>query len=594
MGVGDMVKGGTQGIVHALSWAADKAAPNSQFAKDAHTAIDQMDATSKAQNQQYSDARAATGNTGFDWSRLGGQVAGAAPTALIGPEYAGLTLPGKLALGATQGVAGAAMTPVDDLRPGQSYGSAKAEQMALGGGLGLAGPLVSAGAKAAGGALWNVAKPVVQPAKFVGQGVAGVMSPQDAAAAASAIRSAPQFVPGSTPTAAQVAASPLLVQTEKAFANASPDFRTALLDRSIQNNDARWSVLNGIAGSPLDLQNAQAARSSAVNALYNTAKQQAFQVDAPMTDLMNRPAMQSAIKRAQTLADNKNAGNILSTVRVPNSMGGSPTNVTALSGNGAQAVKESLDAMLLPENTMKLSNKEIGALQDTRNAYLSWLESKSPEFQQARQTYSNMSPPVNTMTAGQKLTGDLALAPPNAMNVPQITFPNFKARFSQAMKGDPDVAQFGIDPLALDALHGVQSDLQREMVSNSVRSGGSDTAYNLAANGWLARNLYGAGFDGATGIGKTAAAATTALTGHPIAALGVFGAGDKIGKAVGGKLQGKLSSYLLDPQSLLPYLDARASAASGKPPPGPLVQGLLNYGRPAVVNGLLGGFVNSP
>jgi hypothetical protein len=594
MGLGDAVKGGTQSVVHGMSWLADKVAPNSQFAKDAHTAIAQMDQTNAAQNKQYADARAAAGKDGFDWARLGGQVVGTAPTMMIGPEYASLSLPGKLALGATQGVESAALTPVDNLEDGQSFGSAKAQQMALSGGLGLAGPVAAAGAKAAGGALWNVAKPVLQPGKFVGQGLAGAMTPQDAAAAAASIRSAPQFVPGSLPTTAQAGANPVLVQTEKALANSSPDFKTALLDRSIQNNNARWGVINGIAGSPLDLQNAQAARNTAVNALYNTAKGQAYTVDAPMTNLMDRPAMKTAIDRAQKLADNNNAGNILTTARVPNPMGGSALNVTTLNGNGAQAIKESLDAMLLPENTMKLSGKEIGALQDTRNAYLSWLESKSPKFQQARQTYAGMSPPINTMTAGQKLAGDLAQAAPNATNVPQITFPNFKARFGQALKGDSDVAQFGIDPAAQQALQGVQSDLQREMVSNSVRSGGSDTAYNLAANGWLARNLYGPSFNGATGIGKSAAAIGTALTGHPIAALGVFGAGDKLGKTVGSKLQGKLSSYLLDPQSLLPYLDARASTPATQAIPGPLMKGLLNYGRPAVVNGLLGGFVNTP
>ena len=67
--------------------------------------------------------------------------------------------------------------------------------------------------------------------------------------------------------------------------------------------------------------------------------------------------------------------------------------------------------------------------------------------------------------------------------------------------------------------------------------------------------------------------------------------GNKIGQMVGGRLQDRLSGLLLNPDTVLPYLDARAAAAA-QAVPNPLMQGLLNYGRPAAMNGLIGGLQN--
>lgn len=519
---------------------------------------------------------------------IGGQIAGTAPTMLIGPEYAGLSLAGKLGLGAAQGASGASMMPVEN--PGNDFWTQKAEQAGVGGALGAATPLAAAGAGALGRGLWNVAQPVLQPGKFVGQGVAGAMSPAEAAAAASNIRNAQQFVPGYQPGTAALAQSPFLIQTEKAAGNL-PGVKTALMNRNISNNAAVWDTLNQVGGTDLDLKNAIGARDMATIPLYNIAKQQPIPVDAPMTDLMSRPAMQTAIDRAQKLASNTNAGPIFQTTRIPNSMGGSATTAQTLTGNGAQAVKESLDAMLLPENTQKLSGKEIGALQDTRSAYIAWLEGHSPAFTQARQTYAGMSPPINTMTAGQQMAarlGGLGRTVDASQN-PIITAPGYATALDQALKGQ----EFGIEPAAQATLENIGHELQRSTALNSVPKTGSDTAYNLAANGWLARNLYGPSFQGATGLGKSLAAGAALLTGHPYVAAGVFGGANKLGQMVGNRLQGSLTDFLMNPNAVLPYLDAQAASAS-QPVQGALAKRLLQYGRPALVNGISSGLVNAP
>lgn len=576
-GVGDAAKGTTQGIVHGLSWLADKIAPNSQFAQDARAALPQMQQDIDQQNAAYSAQRAANGQTGIDWSRLAGNAVGAAPTMALGPEFAGLSLPEKLGVGALQGAAGAAMMPTTG-NSDESYSQQKLNQAGIGAGFGAALPAAFAGTRAVGSNLWNAIKPVVQPGKFVGQGLSGALSPQDAAAAAAGIRSAPEFVPGSVPTTAQVAPNPVLVQTEKAAANANPDLKSALMQRSIDNNNARWQALMGVAQTPEALQAAQTARADAVQPLYDAANTQTTNVGKAFINFAQRPAVQQAMQQADQMARNEGVQLKWPT---PDDRG--------ISGQALDYTNRALGDMI---DTAKRSgnNQQARALADAQGYLKSWTASYIPEVRQAAQTYAQMSVPINTMEVGQQIANGLGTRTMNAGGAPEIQMMPFRSALTKAMGG----ADHGIDANALNTLQGIGQDLQRATISNSVRSPGSDTAYNLAANGWLARQLYGPSFQGAGTLGKIAGAAGALVSGHPLAAGGIMVGGNKVGQMVGGRLQQRLGGYLLDPQTLLPYLDARASASAGQSAPGPVVNGLLNYGRPAAVNGLLGGFVNAP
>lgn len=494
------------------------------------------------------------GNTAPNVGRVVGTVAG---NALNG---------GLLATGAS-------------IDPSQPTGQQDMQHVLLGAGLGAGIPAAVSAERFIGSNLWNAAKPLLMPRQYVGQGLADALG--DAApTVASNIRSAPSLVPGSLPTTAQAAANPILVATEKAAANANPDFRIALAQREAENNMARWNAINGIAQSPLDLQNAQAARDTSVQALYNTAKQQDYLVDNPLTSILNRPYMKAAIDRAQTLANNKGAGPIMNTVGVPNMLDGSPTTQTTLTGSGAHYIKMALDDMLNPRSDSGIAGNAQGALKDTRASFMSWLESKSPEYAQARQQYSAASVPINTMEAGQQIADKLGGKPLNAYGAAQITPQGFGTALAQALKKQ----EFGIDPAAEAALNNVGADLQRATISNSLRSPGSDTAYNLAANGWLARNLYGPGFRGATPVGRGLAGLAVAMGGHPWLGVGLAGSVGKAGQMVGNRLNAQLSDLLLNPSGLLPYLDARASAVVN--PAQPAFGGLLQR---QVMPGLLGG-----
>jgi hypothetical protein len=503
---------------------------------------------------------------------IGGQIAGTAPTMLIGPEYVGLSLAGKLGLGAAQGAAGAAMMPTD----GQNFWTNKAEQAGAGGLMGAALPAAFTGAKAAGKGLWNVVQPVVQPGKFVGQGLAGAMDPAEAAAAAANIRGAQQFVPGSVPTTAQAAQTPVMVQTEKAAGNI-PAFKTGALQRGVDNNNARWQALMQVAQSPEALQAAQSARADAVQPLYDAAANQTANVGKAFLNLAQRPAMQQAMQQAETLAANR--GETLTWPQQGGNM--------AISGRALDYTNRALGDMI---GSAKASgNKELASgLADAQSQLQSWTARYIPAQREATKTFAQMSVPVNTMEAGQAIANGLGTRAMNAGGVPEIQMMPFRSALQSAMKNSP----YGIDANALQSLQGIGQDLQRATVSNSIRSPGSDTAYNLAANGWLAKQLYGPTFGGAGNAGKAIGALGAAALGHPMVGLGIMGGGNKIGQMVGSRLQDRLSGLLLNPDTVLPYLDARAAAAA-QAVPNPVMQGLLNYGRPAITNGLTGGLINA-
>jgi hypothetical protein len=498
---------------------------------------------------------------------------------LIGPEYAGLSLAGKVGLGAAQGAAGAAMMPVEN--PSDNFWTQKAEQTGIGGLMGGATPLVAAGARAAGRGLWNAVQPVVQPGRFVGQGLAGAMDPAEAAAAATNIRNTQTFVPGSLPTTAQAAQTPVMVQTEKAAGNI-PAFKTGAIQRASDNNIARWGVLNGIAQDDAALTAAKSARDAAAGPLYDAAHQATANVGPAFIRYAQIPEMQEAMQRADQLASlNAATGRGVAPVwPTPQSK--------AINGAALDYTSRALGDMI-GEAQRTGANTRAGALTALKNSVDNWTQSYIPGVQQADAAYANASVPINTMEVGQQIANKLGtkgMIPGTGGGVAELQLSPYRTALTQAMNRG-NAAKFGIDANALGALQGVGQDLQRQSLSNSIKLPGSDTAYNLAANGWLARNLYGPTFGGSTALGRTIAGVGTAMAGHPWAGAGIASGMGKIGTTVGSRLQDRLSGLLLNP-----YLDARAAAAA-QPVQGPLMQGLLNYGRPAITNGLIGGLINA-
>ena len=479
-----------------------------------------------------------------------GNAVRAGITKLAGTAAPGIgRVVGSLAGNATNGAIMATGAPID---PNQPVGQQDARNLVTGAALGAALPAVASAGKAIGSNLWNAVKPIVNPDAYVGQGFAGALGDQ-AAGVAQNIRSAPQFVPGSAPTTAQAGANPVLVATEKAAANANPDLRNALAQRAIDNNDARWQALMGVAKSPEALQAAQAAREDATFPLYAAAGDQTANVGASFMKLAQRPAMRQAMQQADQLAANRGETLVWPQPGPNGTLARSPSR--EINGRALDYTNRALGDMIA--NAKATGNKELASgLADAQSQLQSWMQRYIPAQRQAAQTYAQMSVPINTMEAGQAIANGLGTRAMNPGGAPEIGLMPYRSALSSAMKN----AKYGIDANALGTLQGIGQDLQRATISNSLRSPGSDTAYNLAAQGWLARQLYGPTFGGAGNLGKAVGAIGATALGHPMVGLGILGGGNKIGQMVGGRLNDRLSNFLLDPNALLPYLDARAAA----------------------------------
>lgn len=131
MGVGDVVRGGVQGLVHGIGAIANYVAPDSQIAKDFTAGVPQVDSLVRQQEQGYTAQRKAEGKRGTDWARLGGNLLGSTVTLGAMPAGAG-SLPATVGAGMLSGAVGGALQPVTE----GNFAKEKLNQMAMGAGLG--------------------------------------------------------------------------------------------------------------------------------------------------------------------------------------------------------------------------------------------------------------------------------------------------------------------------------------------------------------------------------------------------------------------------------------------------------------------------
>ena len=410
-------------------------------------------------------------------------------------------------------------------------------------------------------------QPFTNPEAYVGNQFASQLGP-DAATIAENIRNGQTFVPGSLPTTAQLGATPRLVATEKSLANASPDFKIAMANREAENNGARWNALMGVAQDENAMNAAVAARDAAASPLYQEAHQATANVGPAFMRYAQIPEMQEAMQRAHSAAQLDSAvGRGTAPVwPTPDSKG--------INGAALDYTSRALGDMIAEAKRLGADSR-AASLTALKNNVDNWTERYIPGVQQAKAAYAAGSVPVNTMDVGQQIANSLGTRAMGPNGVPQIQMMPYRSALTSAMKG----AEYGIDPQALTSLQGIGQDLQRATVSNSLRSPGSDTAYNIAANGWLGRQLYGQNFEGSSNTARGVGALGALVTGHPMVAGGILAGGKKLGTMAADRLNSSLGELLLNPEKFLPYLEAVQPGANGSLPALPLGsyinQGLL-------------------
>jgi hypothetical protein len=466
----------------------------------------------------------------------------------------------KIVSGAVQGGVVAASNPVDN---GQPYWAQKRDQVQTGAELGGAIPVGAAVIGGAYNAGRNALLPLTSPNTIVQQGLQRFgVSPDSLGGTA-------ELVPGSMPTTAQLAQNPQIVAAEKALAN-NPAYKPLFDARQAANNDARWNVINGIAQSPEALQAAIQARKAATSPLQAALLENGNAVPvAPILEQLSALGKSPLAIRPTVASAANDIASKLQELATPDAQGNltiGPAHLDAVRQN----VKDYL-AKYSPNGA--IGTQQQAAFEPVRNSIVDAIEGANPGYRDYLAKYAQLSAPINTMEAGQSIVDNLGSRALDATGNPALTLTGLNGQVKKALD-----RPYGISPDAQAALAGVQADLQRATISNSLRVPGSDTSYNMQAPGWLASSIYGNNFQG----GKLLPAALGALggmqafthgagmTGAATSAAGGAYAGRLLSDFASKRVNDALAEALLNPavaQQLL--TDAQSSGS-------PMLSGLLS------------------
>lgn len=440
---------------------------------------------------------------------VAGNVALAVPAAFA-PGAA--TLPGSAAIGAAYGA----------LSPGVDAAE-RLKNTAIGG---AAGAVVPAFQTA-----YRVGKSMVDPLYEGGrQQILGRALRQTAGGQADEamrnLRAATEIVPGSAPTAGQAAGVPSIAALERAAMAANPNASNQLVARQAAQNAARVAALQGITP---DVAAAQAARGQTAGALYDQARQAGFdpatldQIGPQVAQLMQR-VPDDLVAQARQLAQ----------------VAGEP--ITDMgSVQGAHYLKKAIDSRI-SQAVRAGDNETARAFQGLQNEYLSVLDQLNPAYQQARQTFAQMSAPVNQgqilEEVGRRSTNFRGEITPSAFNRA------IQDRTAQTVTGQPRATMQGtLTPDQMQTLRNIQADLLRsDFAQTAGRGVGSDTVQKLAYQNMLSQS------------GMPNALAN-------FAPMGVVGnlaqkAGQVVYRDANERLQQQLAEALLDPRQTAALMEA--------------------------------------
>jgi hypothetical protein len=295
--------------------------------------------------------------------------------------------------------------------------------------------------------------PLAAQNKIIG-GALTKVSGQDADKVAEALRNA---APGNTPgvklSAATISGNPGLAALEDALRNVVPNGE---LNRSaLANRAALADALRGIAKTPEDMAAALAERSTKAEQLYGKAKAEGVDL-ASLT-----PEMQARISSFQS--------------RVPDEIMNRAQELAKINGvnlgaenaiQGMHWIKKAIDSKI--GSAVTSGDKELAnAYKGLHDELLQGVSEISPAYDAARQTFSQMSKPINQMELGQALANKLI--PSTAGDVPASL--NY-ASLATAMRNPDRLAQQAtkfsgakmenvLTPEQLSTVKGVTSDASK-------------------------------------------------------------------------------------------------------------------------------------
>lgn len=311
------------------------------------------------------------------------------------------------------------------------------------------------------------------------------------------LKNARELVPGSLPTAAEAAGSGGIAAMQRSAAAVDPE---AYAVRAAQQNEARVGALDEMSGTGGQRAFFDADRRTAANALYEKAyekgvdirrnpetgqflpKSEIAGVKGEITKLTQRPAIQEAMERARTLAANEG-------VKLTDPSG---------SIKGLDYVKRALDDQI---KTSQGNEQRI--LVDLKNRLLTTLDRLSPDYAQARLTFTEMSKPINRMDIAQEIS-DKAINKLTGALQPQA--------YARALSDNTAARATGfgkatleniMEPQQLGVLNNIKEDLARSVAARDIGRGpGSDTVQKLAMTNLMQRAGLPLGVLNTPGVGR--------------------------------------------------------------------------------------------
>jgi hypothetical protein len=341
----------------------------------------------------------------------------------------------------------------------------------------------------------GIAKAAIQPFTDAGQDSIAARIIQKFGEGGPMAVDAAELVPGSLPTLAESTGNAGIATLQRGVRDLRPN---AFVERETANAAARHALFDGAAGDANALGAATAARDNAADALYGRA----FAADAMRQDLARssqqarapfaavglsgamddlatpglhalaeRPMFKQAVDAAKQLAANH----------------GVQLDDPLQSLQGLHYVKLALDDALNPAAKSAMGRNASAAVMDMRDKLADELTQVSPLYGNARQTFAEMSQPINAMDAMQGLK--LTNAPGN------MTLSKVKNAIDglEKLRSAPGVNPAkSITPEQLDALKNIHADLLRQDLLGAGKSAGSATFQNISTGNLLDSLMPGA------------------------------------------------------------------------------------------------------
>ncbi len=292
--------------------------------------------------------------------------------------------------------------------------------------------------------------------------------------AAANMAAARELVPGSQPTAAEVAQSPGIAALQRTMSATNPE---AYATRAAQQNEARVRALENMTGGLGGRAAAESSRDAQAAALYGQARTQGLD---PAVAQMLKPQIKNLMERMPS--------GVLEKAKELARMNGEVFDKGG-SVNGMHWIKLAVDDALSAGKQTGIGSQTTRALTQFKDDLLTVMDDLSPAYGRARMAYAEASKPINQMSTAQEIA-DRSINPLTGAMKPQ--------QFANALDDGTAASATGFRGATLDrvftprqqqTLENLRQDLARSVAARDLGRGpGSDTVQKLAMSNLLQRS----------------------------------------------------------------------------------------------------------